>query len=79
MFAAGTLSFWSRFDVGYCCDRLYVFVDGQQVAYIYGNVWTRYSVAISPGIREIEWRYERDSYSGQTADAAYIDDVTFAP
>ena len=54
-------------------------VDGQQVAYIYGDVWTQYSAAISPGIREIQWRFERDTYSGQPTDAAYIDDVVFAP
>jgi hypothetical protein len=79
VFAAGTLSFWARLDAGSCCNRMYVFVDGQQVAYIYGDVWTQYSAAISPGIREIEWRFERDTYSGQPTDAAYIDDVVFAP
>jgi hypothetical protein len=79
VFAAGTLRFWARVDTGSCCNRLYVMVDGQQVAYIYDNTWAQYAVTLQPGIREIEWRFERDSYSGGPGDAAYVDDVVFAP
>jgi hypothetical protein len=77
-FRPGTLSFWARVDPGYCCNRMYVFVDGLQVQYISGGLqWNSYTIQIPLGIHEFEWRFERDFYGAQTSDAAWIDDVVF--
>ena len=77
-FRPGQLSFWARVDTGSCCNRLWVLLDGTQSLYISGNSqWNNYSLTIPLGIHEIEWRFERDFYVGQSTDAARIDDVVF--
>jgi hypothetical protein len=48
-------------------------------AIVIGGVALCSATLVNNGIREIEWRFERDYYGGQTADAAYVDDVTFGP
>ena len=77
-FRPGQLSFWARVDTGSCCNRLWVLLDGTQSLYISGNSqWNNYSLTIPLGIHEIEWRFARDFYVGQSTDAARIDDVVF--
>jgi hypothetical protein len=77
-FRPGELSFWALVDPGYCCNRLYVLIDGVQTLYIYGSTqWNSYTLPITLGIHEIEFRYERDWYGGQPGDVARIDDVVF--
>jgi hypothetical protein len=77
-FRPGQLSFWARIDTGYCCNRMYVLMDGNQVQYISGSTqWNNFTIQIPLGIHDIEWRFERDYYGGQTTDAAWIDDVVF--
>jgi len=77
-FRPGQLSFWARIDTGYCCNRMYVLVDGAQVQYISGSTqWNNFSIQIPLGIHTIEWRFEKDYYGGQTTDGAWIDDVVF--
>jgi hypothetical protein len=77
-FRPGQLSFWALVDPGACCNRMLVLIDGVQILYVYGIAqWTSYSVPITLGIHEIEFRYEKDSYGAQPADAARIDDVVF--
>jgi hypothetical protein len=79
-FRPGQLSFWARSDAGYCCNRFYLYVDGVQRLYVpSGTTWNQYSIQLTLGIHEIEWRYEKDYYysGGQTTDAARIDDVVF--
>jgi hypothetical protein len=77
-FRPGLLSFWAKMDSAYCCSRLDVLVDGVSVLSLYGILdWQNYSVALDLGIHEIEWRFQKDSYSGQPGDAARLDDVVF--
>jgi len=76
-FRPGTLSFWAQVDSGYCCNHVYVFVDGVQSLYLTSSAWTNYNLALTLGIHEIEWRYETYYYGGQPTDSARIDDVVF--
>jgi hypothetical protein len=78
-FSNGTLSFWGRVESEGCCDRLEVYVDGNYRLFIDPNgPWANYSVALSAGIHEVEWRYHKDYSPGSGGvDAAWIDDVMF--
>jgi hypothetical protein len=75
----GQLSFWAKVDSGYCCNRLYVTLDGVSQLYITsGTQWYPYTIQIpTVGVHEIEWRFERDYTGGQPTDAAWLDDVVF--
>jgi hypothetical protein len=78
VFAAGHLRFWARVDSQGCCDRLQVWVDGVQVRSIDPtNQWNQYDVELAAGIREIEWRFQKDHYQIYGGENAWIDDVTF--
>ncbi|HEU5136784.1 MAG TPA: hypothetical protein VFU13_16680 [Steroidobacteraceae bacterium] len=78
VFVAGDLYFWTRVDSAYCCNYMRVYVDGvQRMNVSYNSTWNRYSVDLTAGVHEIEWRYENFTYSGQATDAARIDDVVF--
>jgi hypothetical protein len=78
LFRPGTLSFWAKVDPGYCCNNMYLYVDGTPVLYISsGSQWTSYDAQLTLGVHELEWRFQRDSYGGQPTDAAWIDDISF--
>jgi hypothetical protein len=77
-FSTGQLSFYAKVDTESCCDRLYVLVDGVQVlSAATVNQWNPLSVPITLGLHNVEWRYQKDSYGSQGADAAWIDNVAF--
>lgn len=79
LFAAGTLSFHARVDAEGCCDKLQLFVDGEWRLEVsaYSSPWAQYSVQLTSGNHEIEWRYSKDSSVVTGADAAWIDKVEF--
>jgi len=55
-----------------------VYVDGTSVLYVpSGSQWNNYGVPLTAGVHELEWRFQRDSYSSQPTDAAWIDDISF--
>jgi len=77
-FRPGQLSFWAKADVGYCCNNLYVLIDGvSQLGGPMSTIWTNYTIQIPLGVHEIEWRYEKYYYGSTVGDAAWIDDVVF--
>jgi hypothetical protein len=78
VFAAGQFRFWARVTSNYCCNRMYVVVDDEFVYVPGGTEWSEFTLPITAGIHEIEFRYENDSGNG-SMDAAWIDDITFAP
>ena len=41
------------------------------------NQWNQLSVPLTLGVHNVEWRYQKDSYGTQGADAAWIDNVAF--
>jgi hypothetical protein len=80
VFATGTLRFYARVEADSCCDYLQVLVNGVVVSSTSATQqWVQVSVPIASGLRDIEFRYQKDHYAYQTGNAAWIDDVTFAP
>jgi hypothetical protein len=78
VFAAGDLTFWSKLDAGYCCNRLEVAIDGVIVLSLFPDtLWTSHTIPVPVGAHDIEWRYRRYDYGGQTTDAGWIDDMVF--
>ena len=54
--------------VGRWSQRLYLSSSSQ---------WSNYTLPITLGIHEVEWRLEREYYGGAATDSAWIDDVVF--
>ena len=53
-----------------------MYVDGVQKVYAsVGTQWSSFSLPITLGVHDVEWRYQRDPYS--QGHAAWIDDVAF--
>jgi hypothetical protein len=79
LFAVGTLSFHARVDAEGCCDKLQLYVDGEWRLDVsaYSAPWAQYSVPLTSGNHEIEWRYSKDGSVVTGADAAWIDKVEF--
>ncbi len=79
VFPAGQLSYYARVMSDSGGDRLELLVDGVQQVSTYGDTeWVQVVVPITPGLHEIEWRYQKDSYAAwSAADAAWVDDVVF--
>ena len=79
VFPAGQLSYYVRVMSDSGGDRLELWVDGVQRAGTYGDTeWVQVTVPITPGLHDIEWRYQKDSYAAWSAtDAAWIDDLVF--
>jgi hypothetical protein len=78
-FSAGQLSFWARTDAGSCCNRFVVRVDGSPVISVLGNnLWAQHTVALTLGVHDIEFRFERDYYGGTANDGSRIDDLVFS-
>jgi pseudolysin len=80
VFATGTLRFYARVESDSCCDYLQVLVNGVVASSTSATQqWVQVSVPIASGLRDVEFRYQKDHYSYQSGNAAWIDDVTFAP
>jgi hypothetical protein len=79
VFPAGQLSCYIRVYSDSGGDRLELLVDGVQQRMVFGDTdWVLVTVPITPGLHEIEWRYQKDSYTAWSSpDAAWIDDVVF--
>jgi len=81
LFSAGTLQFYAKVDAESCCDKLYVYVDGslrQIIAYYQAVNWAQFSISLTSGSHQIEWRYVKDSSISTVNDSVWIDNVTFA-
>jgi hypothetical protein len=76
-FPAGQLKFYAKLENQNCCGQLSMLVDGSLVVYSSPNTdWTLFSASITPGMHNIEWRYQ-PLLPGSPA--AWIDDVSFVP
>mgnify|MGYP000604459598 CR=1 FL=1 len=78
----GTLSFWWRVSsddfVGY--DYLELTVNGNYVDEIAGESgWELYSTQLHEATNVVRWTYHKDFTFADGADAAWLDQVTFAP
>jgi hypothetical protein len=80
VFAAGTLQFYAKLDAESCCDKLSFYVDGALVRTISQwetSTWALFSVELTRGAHELEWRYQKDSSVSTQKDSVWIDDITF--
>lgn len=79
VFPTGVLSYYARVYGDSGSDRLEVLVDGVIQRTTFGDTdWVQQTIPITPGLHEIEFRYQKDSYQAYSgADAAWIDDVVF--
>ncbi len=79
-FTTGQLTFHAFIDNPTCCARFVVLVDGVQSTSWYGGTsqWQPFTVALTTGFHDVEWRFSRDQYSSGGTATAWIDDVAFA-
>jgi hypothetical protein len=77
LFADGVLSFDAKVSAEACCDKLLVFVDGQQVEQIQNGDWRTVQLTLTQGEHTIEWRYQKDGSVSSDQDTAWIDKVHF--
>lgn len=77
LFATGTLSFDALVSSENCCDRLFVYLNGEQVFNLSSDSWQSVNIELSEGEHNIEWRYAKDSSVSRADDSAYIDNITF--
>ncbi|MCX6874982.1 MAG: M6 family metalloprotease domain-containing protein [Verrucomicrobia bacterium] len=78
---AGTLSFWWKVS-SEVSDSLRFFMDGveQGIAGISGEVdWQQHMLAVPVGPHTLRWTYSKDGMYSGGADAAWLDQVVFAP
>jgi hypothetical protein len=78
----GTLSFWWKVDSddqsGY--DYLEFSIEGNNWSEISGDYgWEYYEVHLDSGSQTVRWTYHKDSSDTAGADAAWLDEVNFAP
>lgn len=78
-FNNSTLSFDARISSEGCCDHLFIFVDGEQTAYVRGDEsngqWITRSVPVPAGLHTIRFVYRKDGSGVTGADAAWIDNI----
>ncbi|MEE2730782.1 MAG: M4 family metallopeptidase [Pseudomonadota bacterium] len=77
VFEAGTLTFDYRVSTEACCDRLLVFLDGNQVLSRSGSANARFSLALAPGPHTIVFQYRKDGSVDAGLDSVWIDALLF--
>lgn len=77
----GTLSFWWRVSSENGYDVLSFAIDGvTQAGSLSGESgWQQYSVALAAGVHTLRWTYAKDGSVVAGLDAAWLDQVIFAP
>lgn len=74
--AAGSISFWYRYDTESSFDYLTFSVDGlQQGTWSGSGSWTQVTYQVAAGTHTLEWRYTKDGSVDSGADAVWIDDI----
>lgn len=80
---AGALSFWWKVSSEAGHDYLRFYLDGVEqaaIAGISGEVdWQQQTLAVPAGIHTLRWTYAKDGSNNVGADAAWLDQVVFAP
>lgn len=76
----GTVSFWLAVSTERKHDSIQVLLDNVVQQSLAGERgWRQFSVFISQGPHQIEWRYEKDAIDSGGCDSIWIDQVAFAP
>ena len=78
LFAKGNLTFDAKVSSESCCDRLFVYIDGEMSTQINNGEWQEgITISLSQGEHIIEWRYSKDGSASSGEDAAWIDNIQF--
>ena len=76
----GTISFWWKVSSESVNDNLRFYVGATELVRISGEVdWQQQSFAVPAGTQLLKWRYSKDASTGGGQDAAWVDDVVYAP
>jgi len=76
----GDLSFSWKVSSQNHFDRLYFYIDGEEMSYIAGIFpWNEESFPVAPGEHEFTWKYEKNDDISQHSDTGWIDNITFPP
>jgi hypothetical protein len=76
---SGHISFDIKVSSEHSYDFLVFYIDGIEQERWSGEVRSRVSYLISPGVRSFSWVYEKDFSISVNKDSAWIDNVSFPP
>ena len=78
--AAGELTFQYYVSSENNYDKLFFYMDNQQMGVWSGNVaWTEFTQPVTTGQHTFKWEYHKDSSVNNGEDCAKIDDIKFPP
>jgi hypothetical protein len=73
---AGEISFFHKESTEPCCDDLFFYVDGVQVAGWSGaNPSAEHVQPVAAGMHTFEWRYDKDGSVNTGSDTVWVDDI----
>ena len=76
----GEISFYRKVSSEEGYDALYFTIDTDLQGDWSGEVpWGQVSYAISPGMHELYWSYNKDAYVNSGSDCAWLDNIIFPP
>lgn len=74
--AAGSISFWYRYDTESSCDYLTFSIDGlEQGSWSGSGGWTQATYQVAAGTHTLLWTYTKDYSVSIGLDAVWIDDI----
>ena len=78
--AAGDLTFMYKVSSEANWDKLFFYMDNQEMANWSGNVdWATYTQPVTVGQHSFKWTYHKDSSVNSGDDCAMVDDIHFPP
>ena len=78
--AAGNMTFMYKVSSEANYDKLFFYMDGQQMGVWSGVVdWSQFTQAVTTGTHTFKWTYHKDSSVNSNDDCAWIDDIIFPP
>ena len=76
----GEISFYRKVSSENGYDALYFTIDTELQGDWSGEVpWGQVSFALSPGVHELYWSYNKDVYVSNGSDCAWLDNIVFPP
>jgi len=76
----GDISFFWKVSSQNHHDKLFFYIDGEEMAYIAGIFpWNEESFPIEPGEHEFTWKYEKNEDISNNSDTGWIDNIIFPP
>ena len=80
IFADGEISFFKKVSSESNYDKLYFYIDGQEMGNWSGNEsWSQVSYPVTIGNHTFKWSYKKDFSQSSGSDCAWVDDIQFPP